>query len=147
MDVWPLVNLSIQAMATISSPLSLHHLLPKSIKTLLKTLNPNPNQVQIQSTTPNTTPRSNLKLISRRDASAAALSALLVSHVLQQPIALAAGLTVGECELTVTPSGLGFCDRVVGTGAAASKGQLIKVFTLFCIHALNKLNSMFLDLQ
>ncbi|KAK1281937.1 hypothetical protein QJS10_CPB22g00288 [Acorus calamus] len=30
------------------------------------------------------------------------------------------------CELTVAPSGLAFCDRVVGTGPEATKGQLIK---------------------
>lgn len=105
------------------SPLSLHfhHLLPKSIKTLL--LNPNPN--------PNQNPKTNVKLTSRRDASAAVLSALILPHLILQPqenLALAAaGPTVSECEFTVTPSGLGFCDQVVGTGAAASKGQLIKV--------------------
>ncbi|XP_078162357.1 peptidyl-prolyl cis-trans isomerase FKBP13, chloroplastic-like [Carex rostrata] len=100
------------------SPLSLHlhHLVPKSIKTLL--LNPNPKPK----------PKTNVKLIiSRRDASAAVLSALILPHLLLQPLALAAaGSTVSECEFTVTPSGLGFCDQVVGTGAAASKGQLIK---------------------
>ncbi|KAM3694176.1 hypothetical protein ACJW31_07G040300 [Castanea mollissima] len=31
------------------------------------------------------------------------------------------------CELTVAPSGLAFCDKVVGTGPEAAKGQLIKV--------------------
>ncbi|KAF3949691.1 hypothetical protein CMV_024473 [Castanea mollissima] len=30
------------------------------------------------------------------------------------------------CELTVAPSGLAFCDKVVGTGPEAAKGQLIK---------------------
>ncbi|KAJ6307816.1 hypothetical protein OIU76_017581 [Salix suchowensis] len=30
------------------------------------------------------------------------------------------------CELTVAPSGLAFCDRIVGTGPEAVKGQLIK---------------------
>ncbi|KAJ3707829.1 hypothetical protein LUZ61_011534 [Rhynchospora tenuis] len=106
------------------SPLSLHHLLPKSIKTLL-TLNKNPIQIQTHNANPDPKPKSCRKLISRRDASAAALSALIVPHILQ-PLALAAGPAVGECELTVAPSGLGFCDRVVGTGATASKGQLIK---------------------
>ncbi|KAJ8561142.1 hypothetical protein K7X08_027332 [Anisodus acutangulus] len=32
----------------------------------------------------------------------------------------------GECEFTVTPSGLAYCDKVVGTGPEAVKGQLIK---------------------
>ena len=33
------------------------------------------------------------------------------------------------CELTVAPSGLAFCDKVVGTGPEAVKGQLIKVIS------------------
>lgn len=33
----------------------------------------------------------------------------------------------GACSLTASPSGLAFCDRVVGDGPAAAKGQLIKV--------------------
>ncbi|KAJ1703355.1 hypothetical protein LUZ63_003134 [Rhynchospora breviuscula] len=106
------------------SPLSLHHLLPKSIKTLL-TLNPNHIQIQTHNTNPDPKPKSNPNIISRRNASAAALSAFIVPHILP-PLALAAGPAAGECELTVAPSGLGFCDRVVGTGVAASKGQLIK---------------------
>ncbi|XP_050230833.1 peptidyl-prolyl cis-trans isomerase FKBP13, chloroplastic [Mercurialis annua] len=32
----------------------------------------------------------------------------------------------GPCELTVAPSGLAFCDKVVGFGPEAVKGQLIK---------------------
>jgi hypothetical protein len=52
-----------------------------------------------------------------------ALSALKLPHILQ-PLALAAGPTVGECVLTVAPSGLGYCDRVVGTDAAASNTAL-----------------------
>lgn len=108
-------------MVTISPspPLSLHPLLPQSIKTLILTLSPDLSK-----------PKPNLKLITRRDASAALLSALVLPQILQ-PLALAAGPTVSECELTATPSGLGFCDRVVGTGAAASKGQLIKVHFLY----------------
>lgn len=31
------------------------------------------------------------------------------------------------CEFTTTPSGLAFCDKLVGFGPQASKGQLIKV--------------------
>ncbi|XP_010260776.1 PREDICTED: peptidyl-prolyl cis-trans isomerase FKBP13, chloroplastic-like isoform X1 [Nelumbo nucifera] len=31
-----------------------------------------------------------------------------------------------QCELTLAPSGLAYCDRVVGTGPEATKGQLIK---------------------
>lgn len=32
-----------------------------------------------------------------------------------------------SCEFSVSPSGLAFCDKVVGYGPAAVKGQLIKV--------------------
>lgn len=34
----------------------------------------------------------------------------------------------GTCELTVSPSGLAFCDKVVGYGPEAVQGQLIKVY-------------------
>lgn len=36
-----------------------------------------------------------------------------------------------SCELTVSPSGLAFCDKVVGYGAEAQKGQLIKVISKY----------------
>ncbi|MQL95417.1 hypothetical protein Taro_028086 [Colocasia esculenta] len=32
----------------------------------------------------------------------------------------------GQCSFAVAPSGLAFCDRLVGVGAAATRGQLIK---------------------
>ena len=49
-------------------------------------------------------------------------------NILSQPqqFTAAAAETV-PCELTVAPSGLGFCDKVVGNGPQAVKGQLIKV--------------------
>ncbi|XP_042478141.1 peptidyl-prolyl cis-trans isomerase FKBP13, chloroplastic-like [Macadamia integrifolia] len=40
-----------------------------------------------------------------------------------------------QCELTTTPSGLAYCDQVIGTGPEASKGQLIKA------HYLGKLDN------
>uniref|UniRef100_A0A0D3GJM1 peptidylprolyl isomerase n=1 Tax=Oryza barthii TaxID=65489 RepID=A0A0D3GJM1_9ORYZ len=46
----------------------------------------------------------------------------ILSHVLPA----AAEASGGECPLEVAPNGLAFCDRVVGTGAAAEQGQLIK---------------------
>ncbi|KAM0891862.1 hypothetical protein ACQ4PT_026146 [Festuca glaucescens] len=66
-------------------------------------------------------------VFSRREAAATALSTVL-SRVLpavaaQNDVASAA---TGECALETTPSGLAFCDRVVGAGAEAVKGQLIK---------------------
>ncbi|GJM97751.1 hypothetical protein PR202_ga14703 [Eleusine coracana subsp. coracana] len=65
----------------------------------------------------------NALVLSRRDAVAAVLSGAILSRVLP---AVAAEAATGECPLEVTPSGLGFCDRVVGTGPAAQQGQLIK---------------------
>lgn len=44
----------------------------------------------------------------------------------QRPQATSAAEAV-LCELTVAASGLAFCDKVVGTGPQAVKGQLIKV--------------------
>jgi peptidylprolyl isomerase len=61
-------------------------------------------------------------VLRRRQAVATVLSGAVLSRVLPA-VAEAAS---GECPLEVTPSGLGFCDRVVGTGAAAQQGQLIK---------------------
>ncbi|XP_040381248.1 peptidyl-prolyl cis-trans isomerase FKBP13, chloroplastic-like [Oryza brachyantha] len=61
----------------------------------------------------------------RREAVAAVLSAAVLSHVLPAAAAAEAEAS-GECPLVVAPNGLGFCDRVVGTGAAAEQGQLIK---------------------
>ncbi|XP_055819944.1 peptidyl-prolyl cis-trans isomerase FKBP13, chloroplastic [Solanum dulcamara] len=40
--------------------------------------------------------------------------------------AIAEEATATECEFTVTPSGLAYCDKVVGYGPEAIKGQLIK---------------------
>ncbi|KAG8095149.1 hypothetical protein GUJ93_ZPchr0012g19133 [Zizania palustris] len=57
----------------------------------------------------------------RREAVAAVLSAAILSSVIP-----AVADASGECPLEVAPSGLAFCDRVVGTGGAAEQGQLIK---------------------
>lgn len=45
--------------------------------------------------------------------------------------AIAEEATATECEFTVTPSGLAYCDKVVGNGPEAVKGQLIKVSLVF----------------
>lgn len=37
---------------------------------------------------------------------------------------------VAPCEFTVAPSGLAFCDKVVGYGAEAMQGQMIKVLNI-----------------
>jgi len=42
------------------------------------------------------------------------------------------------CEFHVAPSGLAFCDKLVGAGPQAVKGQLIKVFSFtFITHGLH----------
>lgn len=61
-------------------------------------------------------------VLRRREAAAALLSTAFLSRF-ALPAAAADG---GECPLEVAPSGLAFCDRVVGTGAAAQEGQLIR---------------------
>uniref|UniRef100_A0A0D9WSY6 peptidylprolyl isomerase n=1 Tax=Leersia perrieri TaxID=77586 RepID=A0A0D9WSY6_9ORYZ len=57
-------------------------------------------------------------VLRRRDAMAFVLSAAVLSRVFPA--------FADECPLEVAPNGLGFCDRVVGTGAAAAQGQLIR---------------------
>ncbi|RCV22021.1 hypothetical protein SEVIR_4G154900v4 [Setaria viridis] len=65
-------------------------------------------------------------VLRRREAAAAVLSAAVLSRFLLLPAAAEAADSGGECPLEVAPSGLAFCDRVVGTGAAAQEGQLIR---------------------
>ncbi|KAG0451694.1 hypothetical protein HPP92_026050 [Vanilla planifolia] len=69
----------------------------------------------------------------RREASFAigglCLATLLYPYTLLFPSAATGVGTPVEpqdCHLTLAPSGLSFCDLVVGSGAGASKGQLIK---------------------
>ncbi|KAJ8467202.1 hypothetical protein OPV22_029754 [Ensete ventricosum] len=67
-----------------------------------------------------------LHAVGRREASLA-LAGLLFTRLLDPP-ARAADEQPGSpgCALTVAPSGLAFCDRVVGGGPEATQGQLIK---------------------
>lgn len=65
----------------------------------------------------------------RREAIGFGLCFGLVDVVLQtQPGSAAEG--ADPCELTVAPSGLAFCDKLVGVGPEAVKGQLIKVINI-----------------
>ncbi|KAJ3679264.1 hypothetical protein LUZ60_017275 [Juncus effusus] len=98
-----------------SSSSSFFSLLASPLKTLL-TANPTPIR------TPNANPKPSSVRLSRR----AALSALVLSRVVKLKPAQAAEPAVSECEFTVAPSGLAFCDKVVGKGAPPAKGQLIK---------------------
>ncbi|KAE9610588.1 putative peptidylprolyl isomerase [Lupinus albus] len=63
--------------------------------------------------------------IKRRDALAFSLSFGLL-HAFFYPQQSLAAVEEVPCQLTVAPSGLSFCDKVVGTGSQAVKGQLIK---------------------
>ena len=69
---------------------------------------------------------SHVTLLKRREAIRAGFCIGILDVLLQQK-AIAAEAAAGPCELTVAPSGLAFCDKVVGTGPEAVKGQLIKV--------------------
>ncbi|KAL8135889.1 peptidyl-prolyl cis-trans isomerase FKBP13, chloroplastic-like isoform X2 [Apium graveolens] len=64
-------------------------------------------------------------LFRRREAIGLGLSFTSLLDFLGQKVAVAAEATA-PCEFTTTPSGLAFCDKVVGFGPEASKGQLIK---------------------
>ncbi|XP_057971497.1 peptidyl-prolyl cis-trans isomerase FKBP13, chloroplastic isoform X3 [Malania oleifera] len=50
----------------------------------------------------------------------------LLDALFSQAQPSAAAAQVAPCELTLAPSGLAFCDQVVGSGPKASKGKLIK---------------------
>jgi peptidylprolyl isomerase len=71
----------------------------------------------------------NPTLLGRREALGFGFSFCFLD-VLLQPEAIVAA-NAAPCELTVAPSGLAFCDNVVGTGPEAVKGQLIKVIYSF----------------
>lgn len=62
---------------------------------------------------------------SRREAIGIGLCFSFFECILQPKPTAAAEAT--PCEFTQTPSGLEFCDKVVGYGPQAEQGQLIKV--------------------
>lgn len=76
-----------------------------------------------------------ITLLSRREALGFSFCFGFLDVLLQPEESVAA--EAAPCELTVAPSGLAFCDKVVGTGPEAAKGQLIKVtysfLFLFCL--------------
>ncbi|XP_058198160.1 peptidyl-prolyl cis-trans isomerase FKBP13, chloroplastic isoform X1 [Rhododendron vialii] len=71
-------------------------------------------------------------LVKRREAISAGLCSGILGVILQQSKVSAAEAssssttTPSPCELTQAPSGLAYCDKVVGYGPEAVKGQLIK---------------------
>uniref|UniRef100_A0A0F7CZ46 peptidylprolyl isomerase n=1 Tax=Erodium trifolium TaxID=337410 RepID=A0A0F7CZ46_9ROSI len=66
----------------------------------------------------------NPTICTRRDVIGFGFCIGLLGGIFQPQLAEAAEAT--SCELTVSPSGLAFCDKVVGYGPQAVKGQLIK---------------------
>lgn len=104
-------------------------------------LPPNHNKVFF-TTTASTSNRRNSRSIVKifahnsnvTDASTSRRDALIFSTALLSSLpflspkvpAKASEEKIEECSLTVTASGLAYCDRVVGTGGSAMKGQLIK---------------------
>ncbi|XP_021901634.1 peptidyl-prolyl cis-trans isomerase FKBP13, chloroplastic isoform X2 [Carica papaya] len=69
--------------------------------------------------------KGNPSLVRRREAIGLGLCLGPFNVLLLQPENSAAAESL-SCQLTVAPSGLAFCDEVVGTGPEAIKGQLIK---------------------
>ncbi|RVX02775.1 Peptidyl-prolyl cis-trans isomerase FKBP13, chloroplastic [Vitis vinifera] len=67
----------------------------------------------------------NSPLFGRREAIGFGFCFSILDVFLQAQPSVAA--QTAPCELTVAPSGLAFCDKVVGTGPEAVEGQLIKV--------------------
>lgn len=66
-------------------------------------------------------------VFSRREAIGFGLGAGLFDFVLSGWLQQSEAAEQLPCELKVAPSGLAYCDKVVGYGAEAVKGQLIKV--------------------
>lgn len=64
----------------------------------------------------------------RREAVGFGLCSGLLDVLLQTKPSAAAEEAL--CQLTLAPSGLAFCDKVVGVGPEAVKGQLIKVINI-----------------
>ncbi|KAF9689088.1 hypothetical protein SADUNF_Sadunf01G0055400 [Salix dunnii] len=78
-------------------------------------------------------PKESRAFFKRREAIGLGFCTGFLDVLLQQQ--LTATAEEAPCELTVAPSGLAFCDRIVGTGPEAVKGQLIKA------HYVGKLES------
>ncbi|KAE9461533.1 hypothetical protein C3L33_06556, partial [Rhododendron williamsianum] len=77
--------------------------------------------------------RNPIVLVKRREAISVGLCSGILGVILQQSKVSAAEAsssstttTPSPCELTQAPSGLAYCDKVVGYGPEAVKGQLIK---------------------
>ncbi|KAL7241559.1 hypothetical protein ACSBR1_014202 [Camellia fascicularis] len=97
----------------------------------LITNHPNTTSEQASSTVKFSTNQHNdnpIVLIKRREAiGGIGLCCGFLLDVLSQSQLASAADGASLCELTVAPSGLAYCDKMVGTGPEAVKGQLIKV--------------------
>ncbi|CAL5412794.1 unnamed protein product [Camellia sinensis] len=96
----------------------------------LITNHPNTTSEQASSTVKFSTNQHNdnpIVLIKRREAiGGIGLCCGFLLDVLSQTQLASAADGASLCELTVAPSGLAYCDKMVGTGPEAVKGQLIK---------------------
>ncbi|KAJ4980730.1 hypothetical protein NE237_031567 [Protea cynaroides] len=72
--------------------------------------------------------KESLVVLGRREAIGFGFCLGIINGFVQESQAATAAEV--QCELTATPSGLSYCDRVIGTGPEASKGQLIKAHYL-----------------
>ncbi|CAI9094756.1 OLC1v1030547C1 [Oldenlandia corymbosa var. corymbosa] len=102
------------------SRLPLNHGLSNSDSSVIKFSNHNPARSSDE----------RLKLsfssCSRREAIGLGLCFCLIESILHPPEPCLAAENSGPCEFSVGASGLAFCDKVLGTGPQAEKGQLIK---------------------
>ncbi|WCJ33274.1 FK506-binding protein 13 [Euphorbia peplus] len=71
-------------------------------------------------------PKTTSLTFKRREAISVGLFISIAEALNSNGIALAAEASSSTCQLSVAPSGLAFCDKVVGTGPLPVKGQLIK---------------------
>lgn len=71
----------------------------------------------------------NPTLLSRREAVGIGFSFSLLQflHPRRGAAAEESGAAAAPCDFTAAPSGLAYCDKVIGTGPQPVKGQLIKV--------------------
>lgn len=92
--------------------------------------------------------RNPIVLVKRREAISVGLCSGILGVILQQSKVSAAEAssttTPSPCELTQAPSGLAYCDKVVGYGPEAVKGQLIKVTNSESIFPLYMLGSVWI---
>lgn len=106
----------------------INHLTP-ALRSITRNGN-NPHIIESSAVNLNETKYSatNSAVLSRREAIGIGFSFTFLQFLDPKPRSTAAeGAASPPCEFTASPSGLAYCDKVIGTGTEAVKGQLIKV--------------------